>query len=83
VTSESEVLVPVAEEEEREEVEVVRAVVPLLWCATEDVADEAEATAAAVVELESVEVSVAEADEEEELALGAALLVLSITNGGV
>jgi hypothetical protein len=91
VASESEELVD--DDEERVEVDVVRPEVPLLWC----VADDAAATTAAVVELESllvaedsvsVAVSVlteadADAEEDESLALGAALLVLSITKGGV
>jgi hypothetical protein len=86
---------PVDDDDERVEVDVVRPEVPLLWC----VADDAAATTAAVVELESVlvaedsvamelaalELLVADADaeEDESLALGAALLVLSITKGGV
>jgi hypothetical protein len=85
VASESEELVD--DDEERVEVDVVRLEVPLPWCET---ADDADAAAAAVVELESllvaedsVSVADADADEDESLALGAALLVLSITKGGV
>jgi hypothetical protein len=92
VASASELLV--AEAPERDEVDVVMEEVPLLWWA----ADEA-AAATPVVELEPVlvaedsvsvtpaklELSVAEAEaeDEESVTLGAALLVLSITKGGV
>lgn len=97
VASASALELPVAEEPVREVVEVVREAVLLLWwVAAEEAAEEVpvvEASVALAVE-DSVSVSVslaeaelsvaeAEAEEEESLALGAALLVLSITKGGV
>jgi hypothetical protein len=99
VASASELELPVAEEPVREVVEVVREAVLLLWWVAEEAAAavpvvELESVAEAVedsvsvslaVSLAELELSVAEAEaeEEESLALGAALLVLSITKGGV
>ena len=97
MASASELELPVAEEPVREVVEVVREAVLLLWWVAEAEAAEEVPVVEASVELaveDSVSVSVelalaelsvaeAEAEEEESLALGAALLVLSITKGGV
>lgn len=95
VASASELELPVAEEPVREVVEVVREAVLLLWwVAAEEAAEEVpvvEASVALAVEdsvsvsvsLAEAELSVAEAEAEEEESLGAALLVLSITKGGV
>ena len=97
VASASELEVPEAEEPVL--VEVVMEEVLLLWWVAEEAAAEVpvvelESVAEAVedsvlvslaVSLAELELSLAEAEaeEEESLALGAALLVLSITKGGV
>ena len=95
VASASALELPVAEEPVREVVEVVREAVLLLWwVAAEEAAEEVpvvEVSVALAVEdsvsvsvsLAEAELSVAEAEAEEEESLGAALLVLSITKGGV
>lgn len=94
VASASALELPVAEEPVREDVEVVMEAVLLLWWVAEERAAEVPVVVASVavavedsvsdsVSLALAELSVAEADEEESLALGAALLVLSITKGGV
>ena len=95
VASASALELPVAEEPVREVVEVVREAVLLLWWVAEaEAAEEVPVVEASVelavedsvsvsVSLALAELSVAEAEAEEEESLGAALLVLSITKGGV
>jgi len=98
VASASALELPVAEEPVREVVEVVREEVLLLWWVAEEevaaaAADEAVESVAVddsvsvsvSVALPVLELSVAEAEAEEEVSVGtgAALLVLSITKGGV
>ena len=86
----------VEEAPERVEVEVVMEEVPLLWWVADEaaaaaavvelepvlVAEESVSVSVALPELELL-VAEAEAEEEESVTLGAALLVLSITKGGV
>ena len=85
MASASELELPVAEEPVREVVEVVREAVLLLWwvAAEASVALAVEDSVSVSVSLAEAELSVAEAEAEDEESLGAALLVLSITKGGV
>ena len=86
-------LLLVAEAEEPERVEVVMVELPLWWVEAADapvvVADMesvlvmVEDSVSVSEELAALEVALPEAEADEEALLGAALLVLSITKGGV